>query len=1522
MSKRVVETSVVGLEFDTKNFQRGIQTSMRDLAALKKAMQLEGAARGFAEVDRAANNVRLGSLQDGIDSISNRFSLWGVAAATAVAKVTSGVMDLAHTMANTALIEPITQGYQEYEMQIGAIQTILANTKAHGTTLEDVMTALNKLNDFSDKTIYNFAQMVTSIGAFTTAGVALETSVEAIQGISGLAAISGSSAEKTANAMYMMSQAIADGTLRLRQWNSLQTAGMAGEIFRNELMRTARVHGIAVDKMVEDAGSFRMSLQEGWVTNQILLETLAKFTDEMDQETLRAIGYAEEDIAEILELGEMAMAAATNIKTFTQFQTVIRESIATGWTSTAVAIVGDFEEAVELYTKINNVLSGVIASSAEARNKQLEFWKAAGGREMVIDALVTSLQNATTIIGYFRSAWSDIFPPAFRAGNLLVISKMIQNLAHSLKMGVNSGNRFKRMVRGLASGIDIVKLLVLALLKPIRDLFRNLDFGGQKLLRYTLLISDYITNLRNVIIETDFFNVMVGRAVAHIQKFAKYIGGLVKEFMSLQIIQDIVAWFEKLTREDLIRFLRAIGRGFLAVAYGVTLVYDWVRKLEILQPFFEWLSTLTWDNFKGWADRAYAGIPEFIQGIKDLGVEIKDYFGITGDTIPNLIKWFSNLGESIGNLVARGRELKERFLSGEGVERLTAYLETFDGSRIRGFAEALKAEIKGAADFLGQFFRRELEESEPFDFDGMIAKIDAFLVRIADYISESGLEVSWPRFFDIIKTAFAVYASKEVVNMARTITRMFQGGWLQGIFGGLLGDPTDVRNSLTSVFGALENTLVTFQNNIKADTLLKIAGAIGVLTASLLVLAMLDNEQVAVGVGAMAAMAAQLVTVVAVIAKIPTVTLLKSTTALITLSGALMVMALSIKVLSGIDPQKLAVGMAAVSGALLLLVGVSRTMGSAGASVERAAGAMLILSISLLGFSQSVEIFGKMDPEVMAEGLLRIGAALAIFSAFSRLVDGARLISASVGVGILAGALLIMVEAVRQFSDISWEELERGLAGIAGVLALVVVAVRGMSGALTGAAALVVVSGALLVLAAAVKVLSGISWEGLAVALAAIAGVLVIFGLAGLVLGPVVPILLGIGAAMLLIGVAALTTGVGIAATAAGLIALGLAAPVVAAGITIIGGAIMLIIPRMAAAIVEGIVIFLETLAEAGPRLFTAGVNLIMNFVKAVDLAFPQILGGIVNLLTTILDTIAQYIPELLKSGFKLLMSLLSGISDNIGEVISTALSVVTEFLGGIADKVSDIVESGVSVVINFIEGITETLPELVDAAFEFILEWINALADAIEKYTPELLTALGNLADAIVDGLAKAVLGGIPKILESAKNLGQAVLDGITAAINPGSPSRETAKLGDLAVDGLLLPIVRRAKEVKSKFANLIDTAKEGMNEALQDMRLHDLNEDFFSPTIQPVLDLSLVDAGIIDLNRSLSQPGVMSLSAYDEEETHSTPRQATKDGKAEYVFIQNNTSPKALSTGEIYRRTNSLIGRVRQRDLLNEKE
>lgn len=444
MSK-TVDSRVVEMRFDNQQFESNVNTSMGTIAKLKQALKFDNVGKGFSNINTSVKSVNMNPLSSAVETVGLKFSALQVMAATALANITNSAVNAGKRIVSAFTIEPIKSGFQEYETQINAVQTILANTESKGTTLGDVNNALDELNTYADKTIYNFTEMTRNIGTFTAAGVDLETSVSAIKGIANLAAVSGSTSQQASTAMYQLSQALASGTVKLQDWNSVVNAGMGGELFQNALKRTARNMGIAVDGMIEKAGSFRESLSKnGWLTTEVLTETLAQISGAYTETDLIDKGYTESQTKEILKLANTAVNAATKVKTFTQLIDTTKEALQSGWTQSWEYIVGDFNQAKTFWTEVSDMVGDTIGKSADRRNSVLK-----GAMQSNWDRLIEQINEA----GIETSDFESRVISAAKEMGYLNANKLVESCG-SLENAIKSGAISSLVLEKAISGVS------------------------------------------------------------------------------------------------------------------------------------------------------------------------------------------------------------------------------------------------------------------------------------------------------------------------------------------------------------------------------------------------------------------------------------------------------------------------------------------------------------------------------------------------------------------------------------------------------------------------------------------------------------------------------------------------------------------------------------------------------------------------------------------------------------------------------------------------------------------------------------------------------------------------------------------------------------------------------------------------------------------------------------------------------------------------------------------------------------
>ncbi len=480
MSKTIDER-VVEMRFDNKQFESNVQTSLSTIEKLKKSLDMDGATKGLESIDNAAKKVDMSGLGSAVETVKTRFSALEVMAVTALANITNSVVNTGKQMLHSLTIEPISQGFEEYELKMGSIQTIMMST---GASLEEVNKYLQELNTYSDKTIYSFQDMTSNIGKFTNAGVGLEDAVMAIQGVSNVAAVSGANANEASRAMYNFAQALSAGYVKLIDWKSIETANMATVEFKTQLLESAVACGTLTKtadgmyktvkgNVIDATHGFNDSLQDQWMTTEALVSTLRDYADETT------------------EIGAKAFAAAQDVKTFSQLMDTLKEVVGSGWANTWEILFGDFEEAKELWTGLRQVIGGFIDAQADARNEMLQGWKDLGGRTKLIEALKNAFEGVQSVIKPIYEAFREIFPPT-TAQQLYDITENLRKFTANLKLSDTASANLKSTFKGLFAILDIIKQAFSAIFTAIKPLFGGFGTLGDGILGFTGGIGDAI----------------------------------------------------------------------------------------------------------------------------------------------------------------------------------------------------------------------------------------------------------------------------------------------------------------------------------------------------------------------------------------------------------------------------------------------------------------------------------------------------------------------------------------------------------------------------------------------------------------------------------------------------------------------------------------------------------------------------------------------------------------------------------------------------------------------------------------------------------------------------------------------------------------------------------------------------------------------------------------------------------------------------------------------------------------------
>ena len=1271
-----VDERVVEMRFDNKQFEQNIQTSLSSLDKLKKSLNLEGAAKGLETVNDAANKCsgNMSPLSNAVETVRVRFSALEVMAITALQNITNSALAAGKNLVSAFTIDPIKSGFEEYETQINAVQTILANTSSKGTTLDQVNNALDELNHYADMTIYNFTEMTRNIGTFTAAGVDLDTSVAAIKGIANLAAVSGSNSQQASTAMYQLSQALAAGTVKLQDWNSVVNAGMGGQVFQDALKETAKVHGIAIDEMIKDEGSFRETLSKGWLTSDILTETLAKFTGDLNEDQLRTMGYTDDQIKSIMEMGKTANDAATKVKTFTQLFDTLKEAAQSGWTQSWEIIVGNFEEAKELLTEVSDTFSAVINASADARNKMLQDWKDLGGRTMMIEAVKNVFEGLVSVAKPVREAFNEIFPP-MTGKQLAEITERIRDLTAKFKMGEESSKNLKNTFKGVFAVLDIVGQAFKAVAGGVGELIGLFLPAGNGVLSLTGSFGEYIVKLDETVKKTDVFGKAVSTVVDIVKTvitFVKTAGEKVKEFGKAAGEKFDFPGFE-LFHSFLERVhdrMAQIGDGAGKMKSGVIVAFEMMGEALEKCKFLKVMEAL-WTAVKVIAD-----------GIADA---VGTMMGTLAEKLGNAD--FSGVLDVLNSIAVGGIAVSiSKFLKSvtEPLEGLNGVLEGVTGilDGVRGCFEAYQTNLKagtllkiGAAIAL---LAGSIVAISLIDSDKLSASLGAITVLFANLLGAMAIfnKISSDTG-KVSKACTAMIAMSVAVSiLAGALKKVSDLDWGE-LARGLVGIA-----GLTTIVVASSKAMASGQKQVMkgATSLIIFGAAVKILASACKDLSKLQWDELGrglTGVGVLFAEIAVFLRVAKFNGK-----MISTATGIVILAAAMKVLASACKDFGQMEWSEIGKGLAGIGGLLAELAVFTNLAGNA-KHVMSTGVALIAIGAAMKIFASAVKDFGQLQWDEIGRGLTAMGGALAEVAIAVNLMPK-NMIGIGTGLVIVGGALEIIANCMSKFGGMQWEEIGRGLTVMGGALAELAISLNFMKGTLGGSAALLVASGALAVLAPVLSILGALSWEAIAKGLISIAGAFTIIGVAGAVLTPLVPTILALSGAFALIGVGVLTIGAGLLAAGTGLSALAIGftalatagavgATAIVAALTVIVTGIAGLIPAVLTKVGEGIIAICKVIAAGAPAIGEAVKAVVLMLIDVFVSCVPQLADGALQLVVGVLAALVTYTPQIVDLAFKFLIGILEGIASNLPSLIKAGVDVLVAFFAGIVDALRGI---------------------------------------------------------------------------------------------------------------------------------------------------------------------------------------------------------------------------------------------------------
>ena len=1147
--------------------------------------------------------------------------------------------------------------------------------------------------------------------------------------------------------------------------DGITEAGLSAEDFKNTVTEIGKDSVKDFDKIVEEYGSLEKAFKNGALSSDLLDKALVKMAGTSEEiskkladlrgnyktnkdiiDALTKAGYEYSDLQELTTKNQKGQEIALNDLSDAQLMSI-------GYTAEQVKSIRELAKYSEL--------------AGGSLKKFIDNVSVQQGREMLLDSLRVTMRSLIAIFGEVGKAWRDVFPP-MTSEQLLNIVKGFRDFVLAIRPSEQTLDKLHRTFRGLFSILGILKQAISAVVKAILPMFNGVGGLTGSILDVTAAIGDWLYNLNKTIEASNVFNIVC-------QGIAKFIGLIVTEIGKLlnalkinfvtPSLEVIFAFFEKFHER-----MSGVGEAAGEMKFGVTEAISAIGKaledsaiVKILKAIWDGVTILGTGIVKAFRELT-SGMVSAI-GDADFSVVLDILNGlISGGIGLGIMKFLKSVTETFEGL----GDIKE------------GIVDIFDG--VRGCFEAYQTQLKAEvlkkiavaiAILAGSIFVISTIDSAKLNSSlgaittmfvelmGAMALVTKGNLNPTSAIKTATLMIAISSAVLILAGALKVLSSMSVGELAVGLTGVF------GLMGALIGAVKllGMGSDKTLIKGATKMVIFAY--------------VIRVLSKACIELSSLDWNELAkglVGVGILLAEVSLFLNTAKFSGKSFT-----TATGIVILSGAIVVLAKATAMFASMSWGDISKGLASV-GALLLelslftrLTGNAKNVVSTGIALVAIAGSMVI-------FANAMKEFASMSLGDIGKGLTSMAGALTAVTIALRLMPK-NVLGTGAGLVVVAGALALIANTMSKLGGLSWEEVGRGLVALGGSMVILAVGLNLMKGTLGGSAALMVAAAALALITPTMVILGSMSWEGIAKGLVALGGALTVIGVAGALLAPVIPAILGLAGSFALIGVGIFAVGAGLSAIAVGVTALAasLAAGTtsIVAGLAIIITGIADLIPVVISKIGEGIAGIFKVIAASVDSIAGAVKAIVLTIVDVLVECVPAIAKGALELIVGVLDALVEYGPRIIDGLFTFVLSLLQGLTKYVPDLVKAGVELLFSVFVGIVDALKGI-DAGVLVegivgvgiiagIIAALAAITSMVPAAmlgvlgvgaIIAEIAVVLAAIGALQQ-IPGLTwligegGKLLEAIGGAVGSLVGGLVGGVMKGVTNRLpEMATNL------------------------------------------------------------------------------------------------------------------------------------------------------------------------
>ena len=1500
------------------------------LIALNKAMQnfgtdsnIEASAQAIKDLGTAAEQVDVSPASSAIDEIGVKLNALDAISWTVFSNIAQSLIDFGENIWSSSIGQIIDGGLtralnlEQAQFTLEGLGVDWEEVTEYGKSLKQ------QINDAVSGTAYGLdaSAKVASQLVASNIKAGSDTMQEALSGISGVAAMTNSTYEDIGSIFTTIAGNGKVMTEQVRQF-SYRGLNMAATL-ANYL---TEVEGVVT---TEQGVYERLSDKDNPITSETFFKAAYwAYAEQATKANETYTGSLSNVKAALSRLGEV-------------IQTPKLKAMRDIFVAT-IPVVNGLKEA--LMPLFDVVIEGMdfVKSNVVSFLKTFAYW------DDEQNTVLTGLNSLKTAMQSFKDGLNELD----KAGDYTAIDHLKQtffNVRDALSAVINTVKTLISVVfSGVKTGLFGSDNPYLRFAKTLRDIS---SYAYSYILDIQKTITAAVTKnnaLQRIIAGlTSFLNIILtirGAVIpvaAILFKWAVKIAGVLMQILAP--IADLITYTNRffVITKSFIKPLRNMINAFTLVKDRIVSIASAIKNnfLAVVEPLFPKVKSHV-DGYKKFSEIVTAALQKVgdfaawvFRHLNHFLYEHQEAIESVGTAVGNAVKWIVEHIQALVDLIK-----KNQFLSTAGAK----IKEWFNGfvEGIKSFKTHVQAAIDGvksvktdALEAVGSKFKKSSGPAQAagklfssiFNFlKSVIKAIGPLLSQVFTTISDgfsailgvlsNGIDGLKGSNMSSILAGGGIFAL--LITWSQKLVTSFTG--VKSLLGGN-GFVDWIKTALGSIVQYFDSIKKTYKPKIIesfANGILKIAFA-------LLILSTIDPVALSSAIGALSAVFAQFSAVISTILNAGSMSIFSmgkgginySSTgagkyygiaAVITSMGtALLLIAGAMKIVATLNPEQMALGLAAVSALLWELVGVIKVLGTNEKRMTKGIAGVLAIAIAVRILVKAVAMLGSLDVDVVIKGVVAVIALIAAMTSSIILIGrlsqgGSGVLKASVAMIVMAVAIRTMVKAVAQLGEIKPEQLAAGLLGVValiaamtaslvilsgttglvkatiamiamaaalailakvvsamgalkpqelagGLLALVVMItaltasltiLSGQRGLLKAAGAMLIIAAAVVVLALSIKILDGISGQGLVfmmLTLAAVIETLIAFqyiktsailkaaGALALMAIALLALTIPLGIFAALPWVALVKAGVVLAAIVVALVVMTKVLNpakilIVSASLVIFGAAMVLLAAGMEAftlvpilSIIKGLVTLAVAIAIIGKVssalsvttflavaaamvllglgmiFFGEGLILISAGLTALVAAIVGSLTAIVAAIIAFVKAIIELIPWIVKMVAAIVIAICDVIILTTPKIVETFVVVIKALLAAIVELVPAIGEAIKVILDTLIPILVEYTPVIVDALISILIGIINALADRI----PDLLMAIANFFKKLIGAFAEIAKIEITEDSMTSFLLGLTVFSLCLVAIAAAAFIAQKAIVGMLLIIAVIVVIV-----------------------------------------------------------------------------------------------------------------------------------